>query len=102
MSTDKSIRKAVELIKSLLPANLQEMTPERQVQHLETARNQIDGISWLLIAEARWNGPIGEWVKAQLDELDARLHPLQDAKIDALLEKVESDLQLQGCRHEAA
>lgn len=102
MSTDKTIKNAVEKIKGLLPANLQDMVPEKQIHYLEIARHQIDGISWLLVADGRWHKPIGAWVKAQLDELDAQLHQLQGANIDALLTKVESELQVHGGHHEAA
>lgn len=100
MSTNRTIKEAVEKLISMLPADLQDKELARQIYELERVRNQIDGISWLLVVDGRWNSPIGEWVKAQLEELDARLHQLMNAKVDALLQTVEADLQ--GCRHEAA
>lgn len=73
MSTDRAIKIAVEKIKELLPADLQSMPAERQIQYLDVARHQIDGISWLLVTDGRWRKPIGEWVKAELDAIDQRI-----------------------------
>lgn len=93
MSTDKTIKKAVEKCVSLLPANLQDMDLVFQISELQCARNQIDGISWLLVVDGRWNRPIGDWVKAQIDELDGRIQRLIEVKRKA---------QLTEIRHEAA
>jgi hypothetical protein len=86
MSTERAIKKAVEQIKNLLPANLEDMPAERQIQYLDVARHRIDGISWLLVAEGRLNTPIGKWVKAEVAALDQRM----------------IDVARQGGRHEAA
>lgn len=100
MSTNKTIKTTVEKLISMLPADLQDKELARQIYELERVRNQIDGVSWLLVVDGRWNSPLGEWVKAQLDELDDRLHQLQNAEIDAVLHKAEAAIQ--GCSHEAA
>lgn len=91
MSTDKTIKKAVEKCISLLPENLQNMELAFQISEIECARNQIDGISCLLVVEGRWSRPIGDWVKAQLDELDARIQRLVEAKHEALLKEINRE-----------
>lgn len=118
MSTDKTIRKAVEKCISLLPANLQDLPLALQISELERTIHQIDGISWLLIIDGRWHGAVGIWVQARMNELKGHLDDLKDnqcsqfnAQIDDLLDKAEEhyrvlDALLGGspkeCSHEAA
>lgn len=118
MSTDKSIKKAVEMCISLLPANLQDLPLAFQISDLERVIHQIDGISWLLVVDGRWQGNISIWVQARMNELQAHLDDLKNhqcrllnEQVDELLRKADEHYQaldaMQGaspeeCSHEAA